>query len=84
MALKLVLPAGPLENSTRGRGDPRRDFLATDGGRVVRFVRGLSVDTFATSARGCSVALEWQNLLFALIGVTLGTAVGVCPASVRR
>jgi putative tricarboxylic transport membrane protein len=28
---------------------------------------------------GILVALEWHNLLFALIGVTLGTAVGVLP-----
>ena len=37
------------------------------------------MDTFAALASGLTVALEPTNLLFALIGVTLGTAVGVLP-----
>jgi putative tricarboxylic transport membrane protein len=37
------------------------------------------VESLAHLADGLSVALEWHNLLFALIGVTLGTAVGVLP-----
>jgi putative tricarboxylic transport membrane protein len=41
------------------------------------------VDTFAALAQGMLVALQPMNLLFALIGVLLGTAVGVLPASAR-
>jgi putative tricarboxylic transport membrane protein len=37
------------------------------------------MDTFAALGQGLSVAIEPSNLLFALIGVTLGTAVGVLP-----
>ncbi|RUM96501.1 tripartite tricarboxylate transporter permease [Pseudaminobacter arsenicus] len=37
------------------------------------------MDTFALLAQGFLVALEPINLLYALIGVTLGTAVGVLP-----
>jgi putative tricarboxylic transport membrane protein len=37
------------------------------------------VDTFSLLLQGLSVAIEPGNLLFALIGVTLGTAVGVLP-----
>jgi putative tricarboxylic transport membrane protein len=37
------------------------------------------MDTFAALAHGMVVALQPMNLLFALIGVFLGTAVGVLP-----
>ncbi len=37
------------------------------------------MESLSHLAGGLSVALEWHNLLFALIGVTLGTAVGVLP-----
>jgi putative tricarboxylic transport membrane protein len=37
------------------------------------------VETFVALAHGMSVALQPMNLLFALIGVFLGTAVGVLP-----
>ncbi len=37
------------------------------------------MDTFAALGQGLSVALQPMNLLYALIGVTLGTAVGVLP-----
>jgi len=37
------------------------------------------METFALLAHGFVVALEPANLLYALIGVTLGTAVGVLP-----
>ncbi len=37
------------------------------------------MDTVALLANGLLVALEPSNLLYALIGVTLGTAVGVLP-----
>ena len=37
------------------------------------------MDTFALLGHGLLVALEPMNLLYALIGVTLGTAVGVLP-----
>ena len=37
------------------------------------------MDTFALLAQGLLIALEPSNLLYALIGVTLGTAVGVLP-----
>ena len=37
------------------------------------------MDTFALLGQGLLVALEPMNLLYALIGVTLGTAVGVLP-----
>ena len=37
------------------------------------------MDTFALLGQGSSVALQPMNLLYALIGVTLGTAVGVLP-----
>ncbi len=37
------------------------------------------MDTFSLLLQGLSVAIEPSNLLFALIGVTLGTAVGVLP-----
>jgi putative tricarboxylic transport membrane protein len=37
------------------------------------------MDTFAALAQGMAVALQPTNLLFALVGVLLGTAVGVLP-----
>jgi putative tricarboxylic transport membrane protein len=37
------------------------------------------MDTFGLLAQGLVTALQWQNLIYALIGVTLGTAVGVLP-----
>lgn len=37
------------------------------------------MDTFAQLGNGMLVALQPHNLLFALIGVFLGTAVGVLP-----
>ena len=37
------------------------------------------MDTFDLLAQGLVAALQVQNLLYALIGVTLGTAVGVLP-----
>ena len=37
------------------------------------------MDTFALLAHGLAGALQPINLLYALIGVTLGTAVGVLP-----
>src|SRR5689334_13234993 len=37
------------------------------------------IDTFAALAHGMAVALQPMNLLYALIGVFLGTAVGVLP-----
>ncbi|MHA6691676.1 tripartite tricarboxylate transporter permease [Devosia sp. A449] len=37
------------------------------------------MDTFGLLAQGLVAALQWQNLMYALIGVTLGTAVGVLP-----
>ncbi|KKC35317.1 tripartite tricarboxylate transporter TctA [Devosia epidermidihirudinis] len=37
------------------------------------------MDTFGLLAQGMVAALQWQNLIYALIGVTLGTAVGVLP-----
>ena len=37
------------------------------------------MDTFAALANGMVVAMQPMNLLFALIGVFLGTAVGVLP-----
>jgi putative tricarboxylic transport membrane protein len=37
------------------------------------------METFAALGQGLAVAIEPTNLLFALIGVTLGTAVGVLP-----
>src|SRR5262245_45344970 len=37
------------------------------------------MDAFASLAQGLTVALQPTNLLFALIGVLLGTAVGVLP-----
>ncbi len=37
------------------------------------------MDTFVSLAQGMVVALQLNNLLFALIGVLLGTAVGVLP-----
>ncbi|WP_225766663.1 tripartite tricarboxylate transporter permease [Inquilinus sp. Marseille-Q2685] len=37
------------------------------------------MDTFSFLAQGFAVALQPVNLLYALIGVTLGTAVGVLP-----
>ena len=37
------------------------------------------MDTFGLLAQGLVAALQWQNLLYALVGVTLGTAVGVLP-----
>jgi putative tricarboxylic transport membrane protein len=42
------------------------------------------MDTFASLAQGLAVAIQPMNLLFALIGVLLGTAVGACPGSGRR
>ena len=41
------------------------------GGRVT--------DIMANAALGFGIALSWNNLLFCLIGVTLGTAIGVLP-----
>ncbi len=41
MALKLVLPAGPLEAFARAEATLVADFVATEGGRVVDFVRSL-------------------------------------------
>jgi putative tricarboxylic transport membrane protein len=37
------------------------------------------MNTFGLLGDGLLVALQWSNLLYALIGVTLGTAVGVLP-----
>jgi putative tricarboxylic transport membrane protein len=37
------------------------------------------MDTFALLLQGLSVAIQPMNLLYALVGVTLGTAVGVLP-----
>ena len=37
------------------------------------------LDTFAALAHGMAVAVQPMNLLYALIGVLLGTAVGVLP-----
>ena len=37
------------------------------------------MDTFALLLQGLSVAIQPINLLYALVGVTLGTAVGVLP-----
>ena len=37
------------------------------------------MDVFGSLAQGFAVALTPQNLLYALIGVTLGTAIGVLP-----
>src|SRR5690606_26623948 len=37
------------------------------------------MNTFQLLAEGLFAALQWQNLIYALIGVTLGTAVGVLP-----
>ena len=37
------------------------------------------MDTFALLLQGLTVAIQPINLLYALIGVTLGTAVGVLP-----
>ena len=37
------------------------------------------MSTFELLGQGLMVALQWHNLLYALIGVTLGTAVGVLP-----
>ncbi len=37
------------------------------------------METFQFLAQGLSVALQLDNLLFGLVGVTLGTAVGVLP-----
>ena len=35
------------------------------------------MSTLQFLADGFAVALQWQNLLFALVGVIIGTAVGV-------
>ena len=37
------------------------------------------MNTFELLAQGLLAALQWSNLLYAIIGVTLGTAVGVLP-----
>ena len=37
------------------------------------------MDTLQFLADGFSVAFQWHNLLFALVGVIIGTAVGVLP-----
>src|SRR3982751_2417855 len=37
------------------------------------------METFAALAHGMAVAVQPMNLLYALVGVTLGTAVGVLP-----
>jgi putative tricarboxylic transport membrane protein len=37
------------------------------------------MNTFELLGQGLVIALQWQNLVYALIGVTLGTAVGVLP-----
>jgi putative tricarboxylic transport membrane protein len=42
------------------------------------------MDALSSLAQGLAVAVQPGNLLFALIGVLLGTVVGVLPASGRR
>ena len=37
------------------------------------------METFGALAQGMAVALQPMNLVFALVGVFLGTAVGVLP-----
>src|SRR3981081_166760 len=37
------------------------------------------MDLFNNLIYGFSVALAWQNLLYCLIGVTVGTLIGVLP-----
>ena len=37
------------------------------------------MNTFELLGQGLMTALQWSNLFYALIGVTLGTAVGVLP-----
>lgn len=37
------------------------------------------MNTFDLLGQGLIAALQWQNMLYALLGVTLGTAVGVLP-----
>src|SRR6188768_3096726 len=37
------------------------------------------MNTFELLGQGLIAALQWQNLIYALVGVTLGTAVGVLP-----
>ena len=37
------------------------------------------MDTFGLLGQGLLAALQWHNLLYGLVGVTLGTAVGVLP-----
>ena len=37
------------------------------------------MDTLNSLAQGFSIALQWQNLLWGLAGVTLGTFIGVLP-----
>ncbi|WP_332701093.1 tripartite tricarboxylate transporter permease [Devosia sp.] len=37
------------------------------------------MDTFGLLGQGLIAAMQWQNLIYAFIGVTLGTAVGVLP-----
>jgi len=37
------------------------------------------MSTLQFLADGFAIALQWQNLLFALVGVIIGTAVGVLP-----
>jgi len=37
------------------------------------------MDTFGLLGQGLLAAMQWQNLIYAFIGVTLGTAVGVLP-----
>ena len=37
------------------------------------------MDLFNNLIFGFSVALSWQNLLYCLIGVTVGTLIGVLP-----
>jgi putative tricarboxylic transport membrane protein len=37
------------------------------------------MNTFELLGQGLIAALQWQNMIYALVGVTLGTAVGVLP-----
>ena len=72
--LQLVLPAGPLEAAASRAVAAVWDSLSprsSDEGELV--------DTFWALWQGLLVAVQPLNLLYALIGVTLGTAVGVLP-----
>ena len=37
------------------------------------------MDIFANLATGFAVALHWNNILYCLVGVMLGTLIGVLP-----